>query len=393
MPQPVLIIASAYSPENVIGALRPIRFAKYLPQFGYSPIVVTASAQHQPQPGVFEVPFRFSFTERVLGRTLFPGDERMTWISPVVEKAGALIKENRINLVFSTSPPVSVHMAAAALKRRHGLKWIADFRDPLVDNFARTEFAHRFDPFAERYLAQRMDLAILNTDALAARWKQRYPFLGDRIRYLFNGFDPTEEIGPLPLPQRPHQLWLHAGSIYIMRYPERLFAALDSLHKSKRLAREVRLSLVGYIPDEVLALSTFQNLTAAGVIECNPKHVPQPEARRRMSEADGLVVFDHYSPAGNLQVPAKTYEYIRIGRPILAFSSRGAPLERVLQRCGIANTIIYEEDPPETIERKLVEYCNLPREPRQPSDSFLSDFNVVTLTKRLAEMFDGILKP
>lgn len=393
MSTPVLIIASAYPPENVIGALRPGRFAHHLPNSGYRPIVITCTPQPNPKPDVFHVPFQYGLTEQILSKTLMPGDEHLTWISPVVKKAESLIRDFGIKLVFSTSPPIGVHLIGAALKRRCKVKWVADFRDAFAGNYHRVQLACRvLDPHVESYLAQRMDLAILNTDMLAEHWKARYPFLKDRIRALYNGFDPHEEIGPLPLPQRPHQVWLQAGSIYSTRYPDRLFAAMERLRQSKHLTKEVQLNFFGYIPHEVLALPSYQKLIAASVMQCNPNHVPQAEARRQMAQADGLVVFDHYSQTGNMHVPAKTYDYIQIGRPILAFSSPGSPLDRLLQQSGIACTIVYEEDSPEVIDRKLVEYSHLPREPRPPSDYFLNGFNVVNQTKRLAGMFDDILK-
>lgn len=385
------MIASAYPPENVIGALRPARFARYLPQFGFRPIVITSSEQKGGVRDVHHVPFHNSLPARILGLTLIPGDERITWVPATAALGERLIREHKIRAVFSTSPPLGTHVAAAQLKARTGIRWIADFRDPLVGNQSRFHFMNRLDPLWERYLAKRMDLAILNTDILAERWRARYPFLKDRIHYLLNGFDPNDPMGPLPLPQRSHQLWLHAGTIYFPRYPERLLASISRLHKENRFPTPVQLRLLGEVDGAVLGNPLVRELTEAGVLDCHPNPVPQPEARREMAEAAGLVVFDHYYSSGNVSIPAKIYDYVRIGRPILAFSSPGAPLDRLLSRCGIANTVIYDEDPPPVIDRKVLEFTALPREAREPSEYFRKDFSALEQTRQLAEMLRSLL--
>lgn len=77
MAEPILIIASAYPPENVIGALRPARFARYLPQFGFHPVVITSSEQPAGVNDVYHVPYHYTLPARLLSLTLLPGDEQI----------------------------------------------------------------------------------------------------------------------------------------------------------------------------------------------------------------------------------------------------------------------------------------------------------------------------
>lgn len=389
--QPVLFIAGAYPPENVIGALRPARFVRYLPAFGFEPWVITSSPQPVAQPRVRNVPFSFGLRERVLNRTWFPYDERLTWAGPAAAAAEQLLDQHPIRIVFSTSPPIGAHLAAARLKKKRGLRWVADFRDPIVGNFDRTAWgARQADPYMERYIGRWLDMAILNTGASAEKWKARYPHLTSRIYTIPNGFDPADELAALPLPARPASEWLHAGSLYVTRYPARLFPALDRLRQSGRLA-PLRVRLIGYINPELFAIPAYQHLLAAGWIDCTPEHIPQAAARKAMAEANRLIVFDHYHAEGNVQIPAKIFDYVRVGRPVLAFTTPGAPLDRLLAGSGIDSTRIYEEDGQEEIESKLLAFAARSDEARPASESFGQEFNGREQARKLADLFRTLL--
>ena len=390
--QPVILVTNAFPPENLVGALRPGRFAKYLPQFGYEPYVVTSSPQPEPAANVLVVPFRYTLTERLLSRTIFPYDERYTWVRPAVEVAATIVKQHGARLVLSTSPSVSTHLVARHLQRAHGLKWVADFRDPLVGNFSRVKFwGQRVDGILEKVFAHSADLLILNTEALVEKWRSRYPGIEERLTWLPNGFDPEDRCHPLPIPPRRHKVWIHAGSLYSNRYPERLIRAVDHLHSRQSLP-ELRLRFIGMVQDvSLMEQQAFRNLEAGGVLDCTWSHLPKAEARREMEEADGGIVFDHYHEAGNVQIPAKVYDCICIGRPILAFTSRSAPLDRVLEQCGIGNVRIYEDDQPAEIERKVVQFAGLPNDTQRASEYFQQRFNAAEQTRALAALFDSLI--
>lgn len=391
--QPVLFIAPSYPPENVIGALRPARFVRYLPEFGFQPYVVTASPQPDPPPAnVRHAPFRWGLLEAVLQKTVLPYWEQLSWVPEAVKAASYWLDRYPIRLVFSTSPPLAAHFAALRLKKRRALHWVADFRDPLQGNFGRMDWRARcVDPYLERYLSERMDAAVFNTPVVAERWKARYPALEQRAHFIYNGFDPSESIVASPLPQRPYQVWIHAGSLYVMRYPQRLLPAVWRLFQTARLPGPVQLRFVGYTPEEFRRLPGYSELVGAGSLNLTAEHIPMAQARREMAEADGMMVFDHYHPEGNSQIPAKVFDYVRVGRPILAFTSPGSPLEKLLQGCGILHTLIYDEEGEETVERKLLEFYSLPREPRQPSAEFSQTFNGREQAASLARIFQQLL--
>jgi hypothetical protein len=172
-PKPaVLIVAHAFPPENVVGALRPFRFAKYLKRLGYPVSVLTASPQRtvqHPFP-VHIPPDRIMLWENILRKTVLPGAFGLSWVTAGVRFANQVLSRTPISIFFSTYPPTSAHLAGLWLKRRHGLRWIADFRDPPIDNPLQNGRRAQFgDPLLERVIFRDADARIAKTDALAER--------------------------------------------------------------------------------------------------------------------------------------------------------------------------------------------------------------------------------
>lgn len=387
---PILIVAHNYLPENIIGAYRPARFQRYLPQFGYSASVLTASPQPPGgTPGVWTQPFSYNLLEALFFKTFFPYDERMTWL-PGASRLGQKILETPPppRLIFSTSPPISNHYVARRLSRKFRLPWVADFRDPLVANFSRHTLLSRWaDRQAEATFVRDAQAIIMNTGAAADELRTRYPHSAAKIHAIPNGYDPADAFPQLPLPPRTTPLWFHGGSLYLNRYPLRLLASVD------RLALAVQIQMVGVIEDpSILDNPHAQSLRAQGRLNLDNQVRPKAEALRLASEANGTLIFDHFHAHGpNLAIPAKSFDCIRAGRPILAFTSPSAPLDSLLAYSGVPNVRIYESDPPEVIDRKVSEFAALPSNRVEPSEEFVQLHSAPRQTADLAALFDRLL--
>src|SRR5579871_1108776 len=328
MTRSVLFLAHTYPPENVIGALRPFRFAKYLPNFGYTARVVTASAQPAGTQNIFHVPDRFGPAEKIVNRVL-KFQESFAWAQRAAGEAQRLLASAPAELVFSTSPPLGVHIAARMLKHKTGIKWVADFRDPMQGNDVRLAFGIRMvDKFFEPRFFRDANLAIANTAAAAGLLKSRYPQYAEKIRHIYNGFDPeTPGLSARALTARPHRWLVHAGSLYRVSMTMPLLETLrKAVETGKIAAGSLRLRMIGEIDeyDRLRTTEAFRALHSAGVLDCEPVRVPVEQARREMAEAEALVVVDRYREGGIIQLPAKAFEYVQIGRPILAVTGAGS---------------------------------------------------------------------
>jgi len=401
----VLILAYSYPPDNRVGALRPFRFAKYLPAYGFSTHVITASPQGADvsenvsyAPDWIEdrsrAPIKIA---RIVGTKLRwaaygGGQLAFTWAGSAARAAGEAIEKSPGPWsIFSTSPPLGVHLAAMRLKKRYGnrVSWIADFRDPLAHNPASGAKAAFWNKRIEKVIFRVADHLIANTEAAAERWRTRYPQWEHKISCIYNGFDPGQEIEPKPIPPREYKAIAHVGEIYGERRLGQLLTSLDRLRRAGvESAARTRLELIGAldwrsVPDH----GFLERLISQGAVVLRRAPASPREAVRAMCEAEGLVVLDWDT---GWQVPAKLYVCIRIGRPILASTAKASPVDQILARSGTPYVCIYPEDPPSDVDAKLTRFLNMPAGPVAPSEWFLREFDVrnqagtlATILKRL----------
>ncbi len=396
----VLMFAYYFPPGNFTGARRPLRFARYLRGHGYHTHVVTAQPQSGASPwpdAVCALPDRSwkTMAAQALHRVL-PYNDQVTWVPAAVEAARAVCRAQRPEAVISTSPPVASHLAALAVKRLCGLPWVADFRDPLYGNPSRDRWwGGLWDAPVDRLIAREADAIIANTDAAADMLRARYPRLARKIHLIWNGYDPEAAIGPRPLPRRDFKLMVHAGSLYGQRHPTAVLGSLHRLVAGGRLkAGSIRLRLVGhfYREDPWVSQSRFNELVEAGVVEYTPGMVSAGDAAREMAEADCLLLLDLNDRGLGIQVPAKVFEYIQTGRPVLAFTARNSPVERILAGSGVRHVIVYPDLPAEEMDRRVLEGLRLPSDAVAPSSWFHERFNGASQAEALARILDSLVK-
>jgi glycosyltransferase involved in cell wall biosynthesis len=391
---PILILANCYPPENLIGALRPARIAQALPDFGYDPYVITASPQ--PPGGsdhVIYTPFRPGKFDFFFNRTFFPYDDRIAWIAPAVTSAEELHRRVPFQAVWSTSPPVADHLVALELKKRFQIPWIADFRDPIRGNSVRTSLLAALpDTINENQVFANADLVVCTTNATAQDWRLRHPQAQHKIRVVYNGYDASVDRGPLPIPARDHKILIHAGSIYYDWSVQALLKSVDRLIATGKLKpSELKVRFVGETTTAPHMQSPiFYDLIKRDIVSCGG-WVPRDEAYLEMAQADFLLMFDPYRKGGSLQLAAKVFEYVKVGRPILSFTTPGAPAEEVLTLSGIPHVCIYHSDPEPEMDRKLVQFLQMPSTPVAPTQAFVDQFNGRTQTGVLADCLDALI--
>ncbi len=405
-----LILAYHYPPSGAIGAKRPAQFAKYLSRMGYPVEVLTASRQDQPAEGVTYVPDPANplrkgrlagMSHMLLRKFFFPFEDSVVWSWSLYRTAQRIIRESPENwVVLSTFPPISTHLAALRLRRKYPIRWAADFRDPLADapsrRFALEEAHFRFlsrrlsaatDRRIERSIARWAHLMIANTDVVADHWRQSYPELASKITHIWNGFDPEQRLQAEPIPPRPYRLMAHVGGLYHGRHPGLLLESLDRLLTSGGLnPGSFRLKLHGETEQGgIIDHTILDRLKAVGCVEVAPWTDSIHEAQKVSTQADYLLLVDWKE---GLQVPSKIFDYIRIGRPILALTAKDSPSARILKDSGIPYLILAPETPPAVVDKELLKFLQLPSDPAASSRWFNEQFNaerrVGTLVRLLA---------
>ncbi len=352
----VLFIVFQFPPFTGSSAVqRALRFTRYLPEHGWQPIVLTvkASAYEHANPDllrdippgtVVERAFSFDAARHFGIARRYPSflarpDRWRSWRHWAVPAALRLIRQHGIDAIWSTYPIPTAHVIARAVQEKSGLPWVADFRDPMTlpndpADPALWASYHR----VELETVHHASACVFTTPGTCALYRQRYPDVpASHMHVVENGYD-EEVFATLPAaaagdPGTPFVL-LHSGAIYpLERDPSHLFAALRTLADAGAIhPGNFRLRLRATFHDDAIR----PLVTQAGVealVEFAPP-VPYREALSEMCAADALLVLQ--AREVKTQIPAKLYEYLRVGRPILALTDPDSDTAQVLHRAGLS---------------------------------------------------------
>jgi glycosyltransferase involved in cell wall biosynthesis len=407
MPKPhVILIAHHFPPGPEMGAIRPYRFYKYLKRMGYPCHVITASEQPEANADVTFIRdelreiwegggnrrMTFKAYEELLVRKIaFPGHIGIMWSFAVAARCHQLVRKYPGDefVVFSTYPPLGVIPAGLMAYLRDRLPWIADFRDPLGVGLG-DEFTSASQRFWNHQLEARVfrqaAAIIANVEEAAAMWRQRYPRAAKKLHVIPNGFDPEDAPRARDIPPRPQKLIVHAGGLYHGRNPNAIVESLARLRASGAFeAATAKILLVGNIDAKTgINQALYDAAQREGWLELRP-HVARSDARRLLEESDALLLIQ---PQSDVQIPGKLFEYICIGRPVLALVPRSSVVEDILAKSAIPHVCIYTDDPVQDADRKLLEFLRLPNTPKAASEWFRTNYNAEAQTQQLAKIID-----
>lgn len=353
----VLMVAYHFPPlAGSSGIQRTLRFAQQLPAHGWQPLVLSADTRAYERTSddlLAELPadlvVRRAFaldTARQLalgGRYLASWarpDRWQSWRFDAVRQGMAMIRRYRPQAIWSTYPIATAHLIGAELQRRSGLPWIADFRDPMAqEGYPADPLTWQTYADIERAAAQRARCCTYTTPSALHTYRQRYPDAAARMHLIENGYDEDSfaqaesGLGERPPLNPGCTTLLHSGLVYPSeRDPSQLLAALGQLHREQPvLAQRLRLRFRAAVHDALLHQLAAQHGVSA-LVEVLPP-VPYAQALREMLCADGLLILQ--ASNCNEQVPAKLYEYLRAGRPIVCLSDPAGDTWATLQASGL----------------------------------------------------------
>ena len=318
-------------------------------------------------------------------------DPYVTWARRGGAAAARLIERGGFDAMLSTSPPDSVHLAAARLRERFGLPWIADFRDPWMG------LHHRAPPTAwhrarqtalEGRVLERADLVITATRAHADLLEARVGARPRRVVHLPNGFEPGPETDALPERDDAEKfLLVFTGTVAKM--PD-AYVFLEALHellgRRPEARRRVRAILAGPYETGYADRAVALGLTPGIVAFAGP--LAHDEARALQRRADLLVAWKMERMEAT--VPGKLYEYLDSGRPLLALLEERDEAAALVERAG--GTRLRPGARAElatTLERRYMEWKERGRAPSRRPD-WLAAYTRASLAARLAAELERV---
>lgn len=392
------------------GVYRPLRFAKYLPECGWEPVVLTIA------PGAIRVrderlldgipPSVRVFRTRTIdpylrlqdllmrrrgtdaegpsgsasgGALLGPARERcplhvrlarrakdfmfsalstpdhMTfWLPFAIAQGARIMRRMSIDAILTTTPPHSSQVIGLALARRFRRPWVVDFRDPWIDNSSwrvlrRTRVRERLETTLESLVVRSADRVLSVSPFYRDLLASRHPEADSRIRVLTNGFDPDDFPTGVSRDATGDFVLSYLGSLY-------LFQRADPFLSGLRRWLDLRRDREG-APVRVLFAGRGVHSIARRIAELDlGRHValrdlmPHREATLQMLRSHALLLIVGSVQGSEGILTSKLYEYLASRRPILAIAPEG-DAARLVREAGAGRVVT---DPsPEEIARGL----------------------------------------
>ena len=364
----VLLVTMYFPPAGGGGVQRPLKTATHLPALGIETHVLAPDdpkwlhrdEELRPPTQAFVHRARYlgprarlpaeelhglDGPERMLAqaklayrRVLLP-DASVTWLPTAVPAAVRLAKREGIDMVMTTSPPVSMNLIGAAVKQLTGIPWVADLRDAVLWNADR-----RFD----RTAVQAKEKALERVVRLVARKADAVVAVSDTIADEVRRFEPAGEVRVIPngcdfddfagLDYRPADRFriTHAGSFFGKRNPRPFLSALASSGLEDAIARfagGLRAS------DEEWA----GGLGLGDRLELLP-YLPHHRALALERDSDAnLLLLPEAAGRGAVVPSGKIFEYLAAERPILAAVPPDGAAAKLVRETG-AGVVVAPED-------------------------------------------------
>ncbi len=439
----LLVVSYMFPPVAGVGIERTLKHVTYLPECGWQPVVVAAAnpGYRLVDPSTLDrVPagtevhrapsLEPAHLRRLAGRLLgrrppstgarspaapasarrrsgpmglvndawrayvelvwFP-DEQIGWVPGALATGLAADDANPVDAIYSSGPPWSSHLAAAAIQGLTGLPWVADFRDPWIGNAyaAPLPAAHRaWRAWLERKVVERARACVFASAGVRDQYARRYPHRADGFVTIHNGYD-LDEVAAVLQSESDRQSdgryrLVFTGSIQGIAEARLLAGGLERLlERRPELRDRLRVQLIGWLSPAAEAIAGARLDALQPVVE-RVGQQPKGAALRAVADADAALVLLADQP-GRENVPsAKLFDYLGLDAQVLAVAPQGE-VRRILAELdwGVAADAT-PDGFADGIERLLdTPLADRPADPERR-------FERRALSARLARLLDGV---
>ncbi len=426
----ILIITYYWPPAGGPGVQRWLKFAKYLPEFGWKPIIYTPENPSYPlldeslmkdvpddleivrtkiwepyqlaeklnksnkkfKAGQFDVGNNQSWKSKlsiwVRGNFFIP-DARVFWVNPSTQFLEQYLKINNIETIVTSGPPHSMHLIGLNLKRKFpNLKWIADFRDPWteISYYKHLKLTNRSDKKQrqlESDVFKNADITLATSYTDAENFRKN----GANAFCITNGFDETDSSQTLQHSNTQtlkQQFTLsYIGVLEQLRNPENLWKALDNLVKNNSDFEEnFNLKFVGRIDNKILEV--IEKSSLKNHIQ-NLGYVSHDKAVDEMAKSSLLLITNFPNDSSKGIIPGKIFEYLATGKQIISFGPNEADVSKILDETKAGKHFGYNDS--KQIEDFILEKFELWKNGNLLENTQnIEQFSRKNLTKQLSEI-------
>jgi glycosyltransferase involved in cell wall biosynthesis len=407
----VLIITYYWPPAGGPGVQRVLKFVKYLPQFGWEPVVLTVKNGEYPaidhslekdipegikvyqtrtiEPfGIFKflsgkkesIP-TYYLNEKGNGLfkwirfTLFPVDARRWWSFFAIKKGLKIIKNEKPSLIFSSAPPHSINLIARQLKIKGNIPWIADFRDPWINAFwlkNQIKRSFRINSKWEKLCLWEADFLV----TISKRYSTLFNSKQQDFHIIPNGFE--KKVFPEVTMKKSKSLNIgFFGTWSPLQASDYFFQAIRKA-KDLKITINVWGRVSNTVEDKLIKYDLLENFVFHG-------YVDHDIAIQQMSQVN-LLLFLTPENLEEGMIPLKLFEYLGAGVPILGIGNNNVEAKNFIRKTGMGDVFNYEE------EEKIVDFLELiknsPEDIFNPNEEYVNQFEMKNLTQKLVDLFN-----
>ena len=424
----VLIISYYWPPAGGPGVQRWLKFAKYLPEFGWKPVIYTPENPSYPitdESLLKEIPDNleiirtkiwepYAFAEKIsknnkkfkagqfdVGKNqswksklsiwirgnFFIPDARVFWVKPSINFLRKYISKNGFHTMVTTGPPHSMHLIGLQLKQDFpGLKWIADFRDPWTEisyykHLKLSKSSDKKHRKLEEEVFKNADITLATSYTDAENFKKK----GANSVCITNGFDteiPSENLNQKGKNNLSEKFSLsYIGVLEQLRNPELLWETLSEIFNDNiEFKKDFELVFAGRVDDKIL--NDINNSSLKNSVK-NLGYVSHQEALKAMQNADILLITNFPEENSKGIIPGKIFEYLATGKTILSFGPEDSDVLKILEKTHAGRHFRYDEK--ESLKNYLLEiYQKWKSGNLNKNTSDIQEFMRENLTEKLA---------
>lgn len=427
----ILIITYYWPPAGGPGVQRWLKFAKYLPEFGWKPIIYTPENPSYPlldeslikevpenleiiktkilepyqlaeklnksnkkfKAGQFDVGENQSWKSKlsiwVRGNFFIP-DARVFWVKPSVKFLEQYLKVNNIEVVVTSGPPHSLHLIGLQLKSKFpDIRWIADFRDPWTEisyykHLKLTRKSDKKHRQLESDVFKNADITLATSYTDAENFRKN----GANAVCITNGFDESDSSQKVKLSNgqiftQDKFTLSYIGVLEQLRNPENLWKALDDLVKTNAdFAENFNLKFVGRIDDKIL--HSLESSSLKNHIE-NLGYLSHDKAIHEMQNSSVLLITNFPNESSKGIIPGKIFEYLATGKQIISFGPEEADVSKILDDTQAGRHFSYRDS--EAVKSFILEKFGLWKNGTdEKNNQNIEQFSRKNLTKRLFDV-------
>ena len=400
--------------------------AKYLPEFGWQPIIMTphCSQAAGSQLRIIETPYRdalgpwkrllrmrpgeddirkqvkerFGISSRkslidsvlTVGAAIinYPDGEK-GWKSFAVSEGGRLLQEENISAIISSSSPVTSHIVARKLKQEYGTPWLADFRDLWSQNHN-----YSYGPLRQM-IDRRLEVRTLYTaDALltvSQPWAERLSTIHKRrpVYAITHGFYP-EEVNSPPAKLTAKFTITYTGTVYSKYDPSKLFTALKDLISEGTLnpdEMEVRFygTKTEWLDKKIEQYGLSSTVKQHGVVSKKVAFDKQRESQLLL-----ILKWEDSQECGSYS--GKIFEYLGARRPILATGGMEDVVTELLNETKAGISALTVEDIKTTLRELYKEYNQEGKVVYKGEEAEVNKYSCREMARKFAEILDGMIQ-